>query len=138
MTIDLKKQYAEKSLEWCINNLGTRKRKKRKINLKFYNREGYQKITYETKKTFSRKYPIQGKYCEYRNLIVIYGPSCETLEDVVSTVIHEYTHYLQSMYQYRKYQEIYYYSSNPLEKEAKRNEEIHTKKCMDFIKSVCF
>ena len=131
----LKKIYAELSLNWCINNLGIRHRKKREIILKFSDKKGFLKVDYYSKKKFTRKYPIHGKYCEFRNMIIIHEPNCKTIYDVVSTVIHEYTHYLQSMYQYRKYEEIYYYSENPLEKEAKKNETLFTVKCIDEIKS---
>ena len=46
------------------------------------------------------------------------------LYDIVSTVIHEYTHYLQSRNLYQKYEKVYYYSTNPYEREARRNEKI--------------
>ena len=78
---------------------------------------------------------VYGNYCFYRNKMTIHEPACETLYDVVSTVIHEYTHYLQSRTLYKKYQDKYYYSRNPYEREAKRNEEKYTKECMKYIKS---
>jgi uncharacterized protein YjaZ len=133
---DLKETYANLAFDWCKKNLGKNKRKKRKLEFKFSNREGYLYKVYDKEKTIKRKYSIFGRYCEIRNLIVIYEPNCRTLNEIVSTVIHEYTHYLQSMYQYKKYDEIYYYSLNPLEKEAQKNEELYTKQCIKDIKLI--
>jgi hypothetical protein len=133
---ELKKKYAILTIEWCKNNMGIRKTKKKELTLKFSDKDGYITINYKRKKEFKRKYPIQGSYCHYRNLITIYEPNCKTIKDVVSTIIHEYTHYLQSMYQYEKFEKIYFYSQNPLEKEALNNEEKYTNKCIKEVRLI--
>jgi hypothetical protein len=79
---------------------------------------------------------VYGNYCFYRNKMTIHEPSCNTIYEVVSTVIHEYTHYLQSRPQYKIYQDHYYYSHNPYEREAKRNEDKYTKLCIKNIKKL--
>ena len=68
--------------------------------------------------------------------MTIHEPACDTLYDVVSTVIHEYTHYLQSRNMYKYYEQNYYYSTNPYEREARRNEQKYTKMCMKEIKKL--
>lgn len=120
---DLKIIYTKLTLEWCENNLGinTRKRKKLLLDISYKERVKGKDIYY-------------GKYCFNANKITIYVINCETLHDVISTMIHEYTHYLQSSSKYRLYSKTYYYSQNPYERQAKRNEEKYTKSCYNEIK----
>jgi hypothetical protein len=66
--------------------------------------------------------------------MVIYAPNCENFYEIVATVIHEYTHYLHSGPLYRKYEKEYYYSKNPYEREAKRNEAKYAKTCLGEIR----
>ena len=79
-------------------------------------------------------FDVYGNYCFWRNEIVIYLPNNNTIYDIVSTVIHEYTHYLQVRNTYREYEKTTYYSQNPLERQAKRNENKYTKICIKHIK----
>jgi hypothetical protein len=122
--IELKKKYAILTIKWCKEFFGVNERKKTKLEFEF-----------TTRKRSIKKAMVYGNYCFYRNKMTIHEPACETLYDIVSTVIHEYTHYLQSRTLYKKYQDKYYYSRNPYEREAKRNEEKYTKECMKYIKS---
>jgi hypothetical protein len=121
--IDLKKLYANEAIKWCRKNLGINERKRKKLDFVVMN--------------WSRKkgrFEFMGNYCFYRNRMVIYAPNCESSYEIVATVIHEYTHYLQSGPQYRKYEKEYYYSTNPYEKEAKRNELKYAKICLNEIR----
>lgn len=118
-----KRKYAMLALRWCKKNLGPNYRKRTKLKLEIIE-----------KRRFLKKAIIYGNYCFYRNKITIYEPSCKNIYDVVSTVIHEYTHYLQSRNQYKVYEQSYYYSTNPCEREAKRNEQKYTKLCIKEIK----
>lgn len=127
ISFEKKEKYAKLAFEWCIINLGKCKRKKKELILKFSKKSGY----YNNDK----KNPIIGCYCNYRNLIILYEPSCYTLKDIVATVIHEYTHYLQSSYLYEKYEKKYSYKKNPHEIEANKNEKKYTKVCMKYIKN---
>lgn len=120
---ELKKVYATQALRWCINNLGINKRKKT-----------YPKISVRIRFKSEDEKICNGVYYNNENRIIIYDLNCNSLEEVVSTVIHEYTHYLQSMKKYWIYFETYYYSNHPFEAQARRNEQKHTKKCLRSIK----
>lgn len=122
--IELKKKYAILTIRWCKEFFGINERKKTKLEFEF-----------TARKRTLKGHMVYGNYCFYRNKMTIHESACETLYDIVSTVIHEYTHYLQSRTMYKKYQDQYYYSRNPYEREAKRNEEKYTKECMKYIKS---
>lgn len=123
--IETKTKHVYLSLEWCKSYFGVSSTKRRKLKFK---------ISPRLRKNGS--YKIYGIYCFYRNEMIIYVNNCDTIYDVVSTVIHEYTHYLQSRTRYKKYENSYYYSHNPYERQAKRNEDKYTKKCIYFIKKL--
>lgn len=124
-SIDTKKKIkiSTEALKWCKDYLGVNEKKRTKLKLEFT----------ERKRTI-KKCIVYGNYCFWRNKITIYLPHCETIEELVSTIIHEYTHYLQSRPRYLYYQKHYYYSTNPYEREAKRNEEKYCSICISDIK----
>jgi len=124
-TIDIgsKTYYAEMALEWCKKYFGLCDRKRRKLKFRVS----------ERKRTMGNC-DVYGNYCFYRNEIVIYLPNNKTIHDIVATVIHEYTHYLQVRTRYREYEKTLYYSQNPLERQAKRNETKYAKPCIRYIK----
>jgi Zn-dependent peptidase ImmA (M78 family) len=80
------------------------------------------------------KFVYYGNYCLYKNQITIYINNCETLKNLVSTIIHEYTHYLQPMGRYKEYEKYYYYSTHPFERQARRNETKYTDTCLSSIR----
>lgn len=125
VNIDLRINYTKLALEWCQNNLGinTRKRKKLLLEINYKKRMRGNDIYY-------------GKYCFNQNKITIYVKNCLTIDEIISTVIHEYTHYLQSSVKYRLYSKTYYYSQNPYERQAKRYETKYTKLCYNEIKKL--
>ena len=122
--LELKRQYALKAIKWCRENMGVNKRKKDipKISVRIYFRKD------ETERF------IKGIYYSDENRIIVYHVNCETIEDVISTVIHEYTHYLQSMKKYWEYSLTYNYNTHPYERQARRNETKYTKMCIKKIK----
>jgi len=124
-TIDIgsKTYYAEQALKWCKEYFGLCNRKRRKLVFK---------VTERSRKM--KGCDVYGNYCFWRNEIVIYLPNNKTIHDIVSTVIHEYTHYLQVRNTYREYEKTTYYSQNPLERQARRNENKYTKICINHIK----
>lgn len=124
--IELKRQYASKAIRWCKENMGINNRRKTqpKMSVRIYFRKD------ETERF------IMGSYYSVENRIVVYDVNCKTLEDVVSTIIHEYSHYLQSMKKYWEYFNTYSYSTHPYERQAKRNELKYTDECMKYIKKV--
>lgn len=123
--IEIKKQYAIEAVKWCRDNLGINKRKKNKLKVS---------VRVNFKKTDERDF--NGSYYSQENRIIIYDLNCHTLEDVVSTVIHEYTHYLQSVKKYWEYFKTHYYSTHPYERQARRNEEKYTELCLKSIKKL--
>jgi Zn-dependent peptidase ImmA (M78 family) len=123
VNIEIKKQYAIEAVKWCKDNLGINKRKKNKLKIS---------VRVNFKKTDEKNF--NGSYYSNENRIVIYDLNCVSLEDVVSTVIHEYTHYLQSMKKYWEYFKTHYYSTHPYERQARRNEEKYTELCLKSIK----
>jgi len=118
-----KKRITNLTIKWCKDFFGINDKKRTKLKLVFSDRP----------RTI-KKCIVFGNYCFWRNTITIYIPHCQTVNEIVSTVIHEYTHYLQSRPRYQTYQKEYYYSTNPYEREARRNEEKYTKMCIDDIK----
>lgn len=125
LDFETKKLYCTLALKWCKKFFGQNELKRTKLSLEF-----------TTRKRSHKNRSVLGNYCFYRNKITIHEQACKNIYDVVSTVIHEYTHYLQSRNLYKLYQENYYYSTNPCEKEARRNEDKYTKLCMSEIKKL--
>jgi hypothetical protein len=64
------------------------------------------------------------EYDEIANEIYIYYPNIKNEEDLLRSLIHEYTHYLQNLTQLKiqVYAQNYDYNSNPIEIEAHSNE----------------
>ena len=65
----------------------------------------------------------KAEYDENTNVIYIYYPNMMNEEDVLRSIIHEYTHYRQDHKLFKKYRQIYSYEENPIEIEAHKNEE---------------
>lgn len=122
--IEIKRLYALRAIRWCRDYMGVNNRRKSlpKISVRINFRKD------ETERF------IKGIYYSYENRIIVYDLNCKTIEDVVSTVIHEYTHYLQSMKKYWEYFQTHDYSRHPYERQARRNEIKYTKECIKTIK----
>lgn len=118
-----KKKYTALTIKWCKQNFGVNERKRTKL-----------KIEVTSRKRTIKKSIIYGNYCFYRNKMTIHSDACKTISDLVGTVIHEYTHYLQSRNLYQQYEKTYSYYTNPCEKEARKNEKLYTKYCIKEIK----
>ena len=65
----------------------------------------------------------KAQYDEDTNVIYIYYPNMTNEEDVLRSIIHEYTHYRQDHKLFKKYKAMYGYDEDPTEIETKRNEE---------------
>lgn len=66
---------------------------------------------------------IAGHYDPWKNEIHVWKQRHRTFVGFIGTIIHEYTHYHQSIKrQYQKLDKIYSYKSHPLEREANRTE----------------
>ena len=65
----------------------------------------------------------KAEYDDKENKIFIYYPNMKNEEDVLRSLIHEYTHYTQDSELLAKYKKIYSYDEDPNEIEAHKNEE---------------
>ena len=65
----------------------------------------------------------KAQYDEDTNVIYIYYPNMMNEEDVLRSIIHEYTHYKQDHKLFKKYKAMYSYDEDPTEIEAHKNEE---------------
>ena len=69
----------------------------------------------------------KAQYDEETNVIYIYYPNMEDLEDILRSLIHEYTHYLQNLTPLKKAIDTKdnTYDESPYEQEAHKNEDIY-------------
>ena len=65
----------------------------------------------------------KAQYDENTNVIWIYYPNIKNEEDILRSLIHEYTHYRQDHKLFKKYKQMYSYDEDPTEIEAHKNEE---------------
>ena len=65
----------------------------------------------------------KAQYDDETNIIYIYYPNMKTEEDVIRSIIHEYTDYRQDHKLFKKYKAMYSYDEDPTEIEARKNEE---------------
>ena len=65
----------------------------------------------------------KAEYDDTENKIFIYYPNMKNEEDVLRSLVHEYTHYTQDSSLFKRYKQIYSYDEDPTEIEAAKNEE---------------
>lgn len=121
LTHSRKRIIAQKTLEWCKANMGSRRAK----------------LTLKVRKagTTARQTQEVGHFKYWCNEMVIHWDLCESVRSIVTTVIHEYTHYLQPMEKH--YVELYHihgYQKHPFEIEARSNEKLWTKCYNEVVK----
>lgn len=73
-----------------------------------------------------------GEYLYKENEIQIWWKPHSDFKDLASTILHEYTHYLQFWPWYSRYQKIYSYEKNPYEIEANLSESV----APDYIREI--
>ena len=83
----------------------------------------YARLSGDEEQSGEHSSTTKAQYDENTNVIYIYYPNMENEEDVLRSLIHEYTHYKQDQKLFKKYKAIYSYDEAPTEIEAKRNEE---------------
>lgn len=121
---NIKRKIAILTLRWCQENIGVNK-KKRNI-----------KLSLRSKPYREGNYIVLGHFCHIENRILLYDVYEQSLIELVKTIIHEYTHYLQSSRKYWEYYKTHYYSQHPYERQAKRNEMKYGKICLKEIKKL--
>lgn len=109
------------ALEWCINNLGN--------PLKTISPT----IILKNDKRVKNMY---GFYMDQN--ITIHLSTTKTTRQMVSTIIHEYCHYLQSpricgFTKYWKLNDKFGYTNNPFEIEARQFESLYLNSCYNYI-----
>ena len=82
----------------------------------------------------SHTHEVFGQYCERNNWLTINLYDCPTVKDIIKTTIHEYTHYCQDLKEYSVMTKQVGYDKNPLEVEARLNEDTYYKNCWRSIK----
>lgn len=71
-----------------------------------------------------------GHYDPWKNEIHVYRDRHKSLVGFIGTIIHEFTHYHQSIKrQYQKQEAIFSYKNHPLERQANKVELRYKKKC---------
>ena len=106
--------------KWCRTHLGINNRKK------------YQPVI-----TYYKSMPDDGDMGEYRywdNEIIVYYNNCESVADLIRTILHEWQHQLQPMGKYERMLGEHGYEEHPLEKEAEAVEEQYYKQVWMAIK----
>ena len=86
-------------------------------------RDIYARLSGDEKQSGEHSKTTKAQYDEDTNVIYIYYPNMMNEEDVIRSIIHEYTHYKQDHKLFKKYKAMYSYDEDPTEIEAKRNEE---------------
>ena len=78
----------------------------------------------------------KAEYDEETNTLYIYYPNMESVEDVLRSLIHEYTHYLQNITPLkRSIDSIDGYDKSSYEQEAHKNENIYIGKLLELFNS---
>ena len=77
----------EKIIDWCIDEFGLSK---------YYEHYPYMEIDMDGVN-------LMGEFIGDNNEIIVYPNAMDNIDDFVSTVIHEYTHYLQRPSWYTRY-----------------------------------
>ena len=83
----------------------------------------YARLSGDEEQSGEHSKTTKAQYDEDTNVIYIYYPNMKNEEDVLRSIIHEYTHYRQDHKLFKKYRDIYSYDENPIEIEAHKNEE---------------
>jgi hypothetical protein len=129
--IPLNRSVAIKILEWCKLTYGQSKYKRAFPSLRYRNRPPYALSGAEK----NEELYVYGIYHCDENYIYVDRTKHENLEDLVNTIIHEYTHYTQNMRYYYKIYNKYEkdIDKHPYEIKAWSVAERDTKKCIEQV-----
>jgi len=83
----------------------------------------YARLSGDEEQSGEHSSTTKAQYDEDTNVIYIYYPNIINEEDVIRSIIHEYTHYKQDHKLFKQYRQMYSYNENPIEIEAHKNEE---------------
>lgn len=121
LEVDKINSIVENTVLWCQDNFGVNNRRKNPFMVKV--------------DTFS--FDAMGQFNYKTNEITVFTWLHSNPGSLVSTIIHEYTHYLQPIRsKYNKLAKIYkHYDKHPMEKEAYKTEKKYFKKCWSEIRN---
>ena len=77
----------EKVIDWCVDEFGLSK---------YYEHYPYIEIDMD-------EVDLMGEFVGDNNEIIVYPNAMDNMDDFISTVIHEYSHYLQRLSWYTRY-----------------------------------
>jgi hypothetical protein len=86
-------------------------------------RDIYARLSGDEEQSGEHSSTTKAQYDDETNVIYIYYPNMKTKEDIIRSIIHEYTHYRQDHKLFKQYRQMYSYDENPIEIEAHKNEE---------------
>ena len=75
----------------------------------------YARLSGDDKQRGEHSKTTKAQYDENTNIIWIYYPNIKTEEDILRSLIHEYTHYRQDHKLFKQYRQMYSYNENPIE-----------------------
>lgn len=113
------RKYINRILDWCVRTYGKSK----------HNRM-FPYVTYRSAKYMNEGPATMAYYDDETGVIFINKDDHRSLRELVNTVIHEYTHYLQNSHHYHVLSLYLPYRKHPLEIEADRVASRDTKKCL--------
>lgn len=116
------RKHALQVLDYCVDNLGE----------SHYVDEVPRLIFWTTGPVKNYLFP-KGYYCSENNIIWIYKSEHKSALDIIDTIIHEYTHYLQNLDEYGVMFKVYNYKTHPMEIEARQTAKAHKFICRRFI-----
>jgi len=114
--------HVDKIYEWCKNKYGRTKYNGR------YPEEVSGKGDYYDGEEW-------GYYDEIDQCIYINRDKNETLADLVDTMIHEYTHYLQNMYHYKVISKYLEHHEHPMEISAENAAQKDSQECLKYLEN---
>lgn len=109
------------STAYCTETFGVNRRKRTEFTVSIRKQTGGD--------------PAYGQYCPVENRMTIFYNHCPRVKQLVQTVIHEYTHYLQPITTYySKLLDKFGYDDHPMESEAREFEMEYYHECWKYVK----
>ena len=118
------------TVQWCFDNLKQPRRHRVFAGIRLTMPEMHVFISRKRGFDLNPKNNCRGEYNPFINQIIIVKNNIDSFEDLVDTIIHEYTHSTQTLGSYAKKSLKYGYYDNPFEVEARTVAAIHTDDCV--------
>lgn len=119
------RRHVNRIVDWCVKNYGMSK----------YNKE-FPTVMYRTAKYMDEDPRTMAYYDEEEGVMYIKKEDHNSVYQLASTIIHEYTHYKQNLHHYNIISMYTPYKEHPMEKEANEVAKRDAWKCVREIKSL--